>query len=751
MDRPIADDQLTAYKDRLEDAGMWEPLSPDQPEVAIPSVLTLTLEQEKRLVEHCLKRVDEIEKDTGRKLVLENSGSEPGADMDFARSMQQQDSSNRSFFVSRRLYELLYNLKVEWRQWAYGGIFTETNYPVPMSRRLVQQQISRAKNYFFGTDPWMAITPEGNDDEILAREIDRWAKYKVRKTRLRFTLDKAIDQAFIRGEGILKTAYVNQDDLYETEAEVGVTSTGELILAEDGDYIYRDDIWVTTDIPIEGAEMDPTTGEIPMESVEVLQRDMVTPRPPDVHWELRKITRTIPVKHGADVSIVHYLDFLCPRNAPTVDEADICAHLYEIPTIHLAQQIMSAENTRSRKEILAILQGLQNPATAETPETGKGTYRPELGESYSSDMGGGLDYDRQEPRSQIAECWVRFDVNQDGREENLFVLIDRQNQKPIHYNYTANVTPSGKRPFHVVRVNPVDNRWHGISQMELFEDQQKLVDLFVNRIVKATSQVSMVKFWDPSLTYEGEADPTLSVNGGETYTPKRGVKIEDILRTVPIYEPEIDYLYKMVEFVQQVTLNMSGVASTNDANMAGMDQTKLATGIRNIERTGQELFAPFLYSLEEGLVSVVQSWLDLEMYYLQEPEVYEYFEGDTRMLDELTPERVRDLSVDVRLELTRYRNEQQDVQLTQSIELVGQFYTQPFMIQQVLAPMYRQLLKLRDVQHADEIIVPIDPIVSGLMAPPVTPATGATNQPPSPAKPVTPVGPEKPAQSQPNL
>jgi len=632
------------------------------PRVAIPSVLSLTRAEEDRLADWIESRYRAVGAEMGREGALqpdfpgsdgaaEFSGIEQGVPYDPLKAR----NLGRSFLAKRRLHELNYNLKVEWREVIYGGIFEETNYPVPMSRRLVQQQIARAQNYFFATDPWFTAGPEGRGDEGIAREVDRFAKYKARKNRVKGALCEAIRQAFIRGEGILKTSYVDEQDVYETVAEIGLGADGLPLVAEDEGYVYKDT-----------PEAEAAVG-----------------------FERRKVRKSLSLKRGASLELVHYLDFLCPLSAVSVQEADFCAHLYERPALHLAQQVLSRNGEERRGVVSRVLRELAGSGRAET-------------------AAGDVSALGVEPRVKLAECYARFDVNGDGVEESLFVLYNTESRGLVYYDYLANVTPDGRRPFHIVRVNPVDNRWHGLSQMEVFEDQQTLVDLFLNRIVKATSDQATIKFWRPDRTREGEANPHLEYNNGTTLTPKDHFRAEDILQTVTIYEPRIQDLMKVIEFAHQNTLNLSGVTGANDASAAGLDTQRTATGIRNLDRLGQELFGPYLQSLDEGLTGAVQAWIGLELAHLEGAEVYEYFEGDARVLGELSRERVRNIGVDVRLELTRYRNEQQDVQLNQSIELVRQFFGLPRELQVQLAPMYRQLLKLREIPDADRILAPVE-------------------------------------------
>lgn len=722
------------------------------PRVAIPSVLTLTREQEDRLMERIQEMVKVTADDMGRDEVLDADSYNGAGHEGVPKSLLKDSNEERSHFAKRRYYDLSYHLKCEWREFVLGGIFSEYNFVVPMARRLVQQQISRARNYFFATDPWFSATPQGKADDDLAKDVDRFLKYRARKANVDATLGDAIHQAFVRGEGILKTAFVDLSDFYETEARVAIGPAGELIVAEDGDFIYESDGWEPMPAidPVTGEPLVDEMGQPVLTNQRVLSRDGKTKRPAQLVFADRVITRALTRQRGADLALVNFLDFLCPRMAKSVEEAEFCAHLYEQPALNLAQQILLRNPTPEQRG--RVIEALRELAGASSQaKTGAMSNRPELGEGYRD----GQDQLPSEPRVKLAEVYLRFDVRGDGHTPSLFVLYNTETGRPLYYDYVANITPDGRRPFHIMRASRVDGRWHGIGQMELFEGMQNQLDMFACRIAKATSDQATLKIFNPHLTVEGQADPNLRYNDGRVYTAiNQNVKIDQVFQSVIIQEPRIQEMRDWEEFLQQHMLNLGGVGNVNDAQAAGLDSSKLATGIRNMDSTGQELFGPFLYALKEGMSGAMTAWAKLELFHLDGEEVFEYLEGETRMVAYLTKDKVRNLEMDIRLELTRYRNEQQDLQMEQAGLIIEKFYSLPMLIQERTVGFYRQQLKLREVNNADELLEPIDPMLSGMGMQQAGPGgammPGAQVQPPTPSNPVTPVGAKSPGQAPPN-
>lgn len=176
-----------------------------------------------------------------------------------------------------------------------------------------------------------------------------------------------------------------------------------------------------------------------------------------------------------------------------------------------------------------------------------------------------------------------------------------------------------------------------------------------------------------------------------------------------------------------MAMNESGVQHANDAQMVGLDQAKLATGIRNIEKSGQEMFSIYISHIEPGAKLAVRKFFKLLFARMDDSETFQFFEGKVGTELTLTAEEVADLDMNVTLEMTRYRGEQQLQSNLQAATHVTQFFSFPPEIQVRVAPFYIQILKALQIQDADEIIVPVTAMI---VPPPGTAAQGAMPAPP---------------------
>jgi len=647
--------------------------------VVFPSPLALTPEQEIKMVDFALNRIQELEHELGRVSTSQANWYGHGED-----NMVKEAAG--SFMGKRQLYEMVYHNQIDWRSYLLGGIFAESNLTVPMSRRIAQQQIARSVNYFLGTDPWFGAYPVGASDDETADVTDKYLKHKAQQADLKSTFTACIEGSVIRGESVAKTIYKQDWTQFKTQALIAVNAAGEPFVAADGDYIYQDDAWS------QAQPESPGMGEPQAAGGWVLQRDGQTQLPDNVSgpeslvFESQVVPQQKVRYQGAESKPVYYKDFLAPLDATTLDDADCVAHLYDKPAIEIASIYVSALQTGEetpRETSARIFESLQElVGTDEKRRSFADKPRPELGESpgedHQSESMDGREKDQRqgEPVLEIAEIYLHFDADEDGVQEDIVLMLDRTNRRPLFYDYVANRTPNGRRPFRVARVNRVEGRWHGIGTMEIFQPLQEVVDLLVNRWNLSQSRSGNVIFWNPELTLEGEDNANLELNGGDTYTPKGNIDPETILKVIPLYDIKGREIYKEIEFFMQVAINMSGVSHANDAAMLGMDTSKLATGVRNIERSGQEMFSIYLAQLQDGLEEILRDFCIYTLAYLDQEEAFVYTEDEDALKMVFAPDMIeRDMDMDIRLEMTRYKNEQELVQAQQASIKVFEFYS----------------------------------------------------------------------------
>lgn len=706
------------------------------PLMPFPTSYVLNRDQENELVDFALKRLDELELESGRKYCI--NGNWWNGEGISAGSALGTDGPETTWMGKRLLFDKTFKNEMDWRPGLLGGIYTDSNLVVPAARRICRQMIARAVNYFFGTSPWFSLYAVGALDKARADKGDRYARWKMDRAKLQRTLEQGIERAFIVGEAVIKTTWQERGQIHKTRATVLVDEAGLDILGADGDYILQSDLW------IQDATVDEAGNPIVSDLV-VLKRDGKTPQPDVLIWQEKLITRRITHYKGPEAKVIHFMDFLCPLEAPSIQEADCVVHLYDMPIMVLADHwkenaaasATAEERVEATRKASELLRRLSSGTNERSPNA-------QNSDAVDSSTKIGTRDNRLQPSVKVAEFNLTYDIDGDGLR-NITLIVDRESRVPIFYDYDANVTEDGLRPYSCERVNEIPGRWYGMGAMEMMNPSQQIIDLWMNRKNRAVSGAGRVDLWSPHNTKEGQANPNLEMNWGGSYTPiNNGTKPEEILQSIYLQDNIGDKLMELIEFVMQLMMNESGIANANDGNVSGMDSTKLATGIRNIEKSGQELFSLFLGHLEPGITECLTKMVKILFGHLDEIEVYRYFETGESKVDpqtgmviqgegaegmmQIDPGEIAQLEIDVQILLTRYRGEQVVESNLNAVKVALQYFDPAISpeVQGRLAPLFIDVLKAYQVGNADQIIRPlVQAPMAGPAGQPINPAAAA--------------------------
>lgn len=674
-----------------------------KPRRVFPSPYTLTREQEDDLVTYALQRLKDLEKETGRDECLGDG---------WFLEIESADVVNRrckSWMGSRQLYELSYEGEVDWRRTHMGGIYSESNWTVPISRRVVSQQVARANANFFGSDPWFSVEANTPAEHDLMKSVDHWVKHKFREAGVRHKNERAVEKAFVRGEAVIKRTYKRTDDIFEAELSIMCTPDGEPILDSRGEEIIEG----TRKFTVKGGGV---MGKLGLASdVKVLLDDPSTTIPSGSAYRTMIRPRRNTIYEGIDIGMVYYKDFLAPLNSPTLEDADTICHLYDIPVAELADQWrkheagLSAEqrniDTRNAVAALREMEGNRDQYSDGEVDIAASSHRAERPEDYVAMNRAGTVTPTGRALSKVAEFWMRYDANGDGIMENILLVVDRETRLPIYYNYVGNITPDGRRPFSVIRINPVEGRWYGVGSMQIYRQIQNIVDLQTNRWNVSSSSAGRIDFTDPTATIEGEDDEDTVINWGGNYTLQPGKKAEDVVSFVVMPEVKAVDLKNMIDFQLQMALNMSGVQQPNDAQMAGLQSAMTATGSKIIHSSGEEMFGQIISHLEEGIVESTEGAVELCIVNMDDEEHYQFFDGENTAVGALAKSDIADIRLRIRLKVDKYAAEQDKANLVTVIRESKDFYMLPPWVQKYLAPLYVRLLDRFGVKNPESVIV----------------------------------------------
>lgn len=706
---------------------------PKKPIVLIPSALSksMTRAQEEALLTHAKARADEL----GNELGLRDFDSPNW----HASAFDDDGTFRRRHLDTRHMAMMSYEMRYDWRPGVLGGIFTDSNLHIPLTRRILQQVIARMVNYYLGSDPYFAAYDVGIEDQDLAERLDKWLRHVLdSENDTKSTLAAIIERVLICGECPVSLFHQKRVSYYQTEKAVLLGPDGKPYVGADGDYIIQgEDQFIEQTAPqvdpaTQQPVVDPATGQPVMQSTGkmVLKRDGTTPYPGEDNYQTQIIWRRTIVEEGPQAEVLLPADFLYPLNCKNLDLADCTVHFYDEPLINLVHRILTLDAIAPDDVMTYVTNLTRRLLAVSTPEARAAANKGRVDLNEPVD---GTGQDKREPQVNWSRFCLWFDPLQTGTQGNILLIMTRDGTVPLFYDYIENVTPDKRRPYRLPTINKIPGRCHGQGLAELFEPLQTAIDLLFNRWQFSMSRSGKIIAWQPENTTEGEADPDLELNGGETLHLKPGKTLAETVQQVDIYDTKGQPLREMIEFLMQIAMNMSGVSNVNDGQALGLDTTKLATGVRNLEKSGQELTDKMVSDLRGGIRDILKSLMLLAAANLQTEKTFRFFDGDLGSLAKITPDEVKNLTLDVDLQLTKYRGEQELQQNSQAATAATTFYQQPNPeVQARLTPLFRQILKANGIKNADQVIEPL----MAMLPPTGTAATpGATPPPTEPPQP----------------
>lgn len=689
------------------------PSNQDAPRMPFKTAYVLTRDQETALVDHAILRLEQIETQLGKRNPTQAPRSTNARDF-------QLFCDPYSFFGKRERYTARYYNHVADRA-QKDTVYEHSNVTASLSQRITAQMIAKSNSFFYGQPDdaeWFTAEGIGIDDEETADKVKKYARHIAKECRVKERHAQAVEFAWVRGESVVKTTHQERFQVYKRTATFLVDENDEPILDAHGDYILDSDVWVSQMAPSapetpDGTQQFPQSEEAEMPDaplvptgVMVLRRDGVTIMPKNPQWKTDVIKRRLITWSGPDSRICYYKDFLCPIDAPGIQpgEADLIAHLYDKTAMEVAQMFADQyqEGDAGVADYSSAVEVLRN-MLSDSPSAKSSEGQPRIDFFEQTTEGS-----PNNPKSQIAECWLTYDADGDGQQEEIMLVIDRRTKTPIFYEYTANVTLRGLRPFEVIRPIAVDGRWYGMGAMEYFDPEQEFIDLQINRRNFRDGASGRVTFWSPWATMEGNRDPALRLNNGKTYTLREGFKAEQALSYVQLPD-NTEGIKELIELFMQLMQIKSGVVNGADQQISGLPMARTATGINEVATSGQELFTMFLLRLYPGVESALRAVIDVIFSSLDQRKVFTYFNGDAMEILSLSPDDVRDLPLHVTLSITQQRDQQVLQAGNTADQVIDAYYQRPLPLQVRTRNYTLQRLKSLRVSQPDSIIEPLDP------------------------------------------
>jgi len=392
-------------------------------------------------------------------------------------------------------------------------------------------------------------------------------------------------------------------------------------------------------------------------------------------------------REGLEGRVLDPRDFICPLKVNSIHEADICAHFYD-------------ESPAVLKQVYGGFDVSQGYFSA--PESGEKSPIASQGEQ----AGGG----REQQWVPVGEVYVRFDADEDGREENILLVIDRDrgDGTPLFFDYLHN--HMRKRPFEVIHgLRKVPARWYGVGIYADKYDQLIFVDKTFNRInLKNSKACTVTAVRRDAIEEWSDQKIDIALGGNEVLTlnskwgKDQGEWLEQ-KRLMEVSQEETELMRNMLQAMDQEF----GYISAADASATGLNQSKTATGIASIERSSNTIVKAVERVHTAGIEAVLEQGVDILLENMDPLRLAVSSESELLTLNRA---EIRDLPRDVRLLLTRSRSSELLSTNQQATQKANEYFdlmdAKPRRAR-ALRPLYISQLKALEVQDADDLLAEV--------------------------------------------
>lgn len=654
-----------------------EEIDPSQPVVPqMATSLQLTPEQEEKLVLKILTRIDEVRSEMG--------GLTGGGGIPNSSGWQFSGIQPSGWMWERCKNQMQYDNDWTWRV-ALGGIFKHSNFSLNLSKRYARLMAAKTSDDLVGTDPFFSAMPKEHGDPEVAKEAEWYVQEQMSLSNAKKRIKAAQKSALIRNESVIKLSWVTNDTHFIGPGIVAVGpfryqgpngdvtfGSGQPVMTPKGDYIFQKDN-VIEDPLVKGLhrlEKEPSVAF--RYALEFAYNE--------------SLDQTLHGYTGLDIRELDYRDFLCPLNAATIHEADINVHLYD----------------EQWERLKATYTGFPVSAKYVAAPYESGEKQPKLEKKEEATTSQILNI------VNCADVYIRCNpfegTDQDlGIESEIWMVLDLKAKKPVWYDFLGNHMK--KRPFEVIPgVELVANRWYGVGVFEMLDHKQLYVDTQFNRVNWKSMKSSSLRFRVKNAVSQWKAGAK-TVFGDDTIYDIEDPRFD--AKNPPFFEVnphEIDpFAMELIQLMIQAGSTEVGIVGPDDGQMSGLDTTKLATGIKSLERTGNILMKFTENDHAEAIGDILDQAVDIILEHM-DADTWVYRDDDKALI-QMNRDEIRRLKQTVTLLLTKSRSTETIETARMVIQLVREYYEALTTYERYkLRPEYLRQLKALETPDADELL-----------------------------------------------
>lgn len=273
------------------------------------------------------------------------------------------------------------------------------------------------------------------------------------------------------------------------------------------------------------------------------------------------------VYDGPELKIVN-LEDLCivGAGAEDIDDADM----------------ISERQYYTKSDIIKLANlGFFKPDAAEKvlnykPETGNKTRSEDNILSQQESRLSGVNQDQGGiPNYIVEECYLRYDIDQDGIDEEIVAWREQMTGTILRLTYLDRVSPNGKRPYVLKKLIPISGSAYGIGIGEMLFGLNNLLDYIANQRLDAGTFQTF-----PWFVFRAGS----GINPGDwRIAPGKGIPVESIQDiSFPKVNGNPAYGFQEEQLVTDYSERVSGISRLAQGQVGGQGIARTATGAASL-------------------------------------------------------------------------------------------------------------------------------------------------------------------------
>jgi hypothetical protein len=642
----------------------------------------------KRLIASSLEFDDDLAEDAFIQHVI--------AEVNFQREELGVQTTSREYRIGSLLYrwdcyQLAWEQDFEHRR-ATNMLFKESNLSLNLPMTPVSQHGDKMANDLMASPAFFGPVAEGSEDENPSIDLlMQRLKHRAKLVSLNSTARKAMQGALIRGQEVMRAGLCEAFYLKPTVVN-HVMLDGQKLKDSTGAPILATDEWVADPVYPDRQRLkrDPSVW-VPAGSPLQAGKDKV-------------VMQRISKEPGCDAKIIHYGDFIIVPNAECLDASPIKGHFFSANPGDLLIAYDPASHIKEAYDAYA--------EQAKNDQLPGGVYdmyavranmnRVKDGEDENVNQPATGNVKRYRTRTYV-ECWIRYDADGDGYDEDIYVLLDWDAKIPVHYEYASLILPWSDKehphPYIIQRIWPKLHRWTGTGYYELLDTWAEVSDRMLNRIEVDASTSGNVVFENPLATMQGIDGEGIQFRTGMAYQLRSTFTADDALAVKTVQPANIEIFSSLMETFRGRAEISAGLTSPAEATVADVPGNDTLGVAKILENTSNQSLRARENEIVNGLTDLLHAFIEIEVYAILHTKggldalIKQMGQENAMILVEWLKTFPEDIRNVFEVSLTKAHSSQM-VETGQAIlNVLNNFTTLPPPMQQAMARQYTNILK----------------------------------------------------------